>query len=85
MTTLQIVGWKVYAVGVAALVAGLIALTQGYLGDGVKGIIAGLALIALRDTMQKVLRGLDSNRKALDNVRAAIDTHWARNSSRGDL
>jgi hypothetical protein len=80
MTTLQIIGWKTYAVGAVAIVAGLIAWTQGYVGDGLKGIIGGFALISLRDAVAKILRAIEDNRAALDNMRAAIDTHWKSNS-----
>lgn len=80
MTTAHIVGWKTYAVGVLAIIVGVIAWSDGQRGDGLKGIIAGLALIALRDGIGKILRGIEGNRKALDNMRAVIDTHWQRNS-----
>jgi hypothetical protein len=80
MTTAQIIGWKTYAVAVIAIIAGLVAWTQGYVGDGLKGIIAGFALISLRDAVSKILRAIEDNRAALDNMRAAIDTHWKTNS-----
>ena len=80
MTTAQIIGWKVYGVAAVALVAGIIALANGHTGEGLKGVLGGFALIGLRDTMAKILRALDNNRKAIANLRAAIDTHWSRNT-----
>lgn len=83
MTPTQIIGWKTYSVGVVAIIAGLYAWLRGNVGDGLKGIIGGLALIAIRDAMAKILHAVEANRKSLDNMRGAIDTHWDRNSSRG--
>jgi hypothetical protein len=83
MKTVHIIGWKTYAVGVLAIIIGMIAWWLGFVGDGLKGIIGGCALIALRDAVGKVLRGQEELRLALTNLRAAIDTHWNKNTSRG--
>lgn len=74
MNTFQFIGWKSYAVGVLCIVIGAIALVRGNLGDGLKGILAGLAIISLRDAVTKILRTVEENRRAMDNVRAALDS-----------
>jgi hypothetical protein len=73
MTSLQIIGWKTYAVGVVSIILGCIALRSGNVGDGLKGIVFGLALIALRDAIGKILRAIDDNRKSFNNMRAAVE------------
>jgi len=78
MTWFQIVGWKVYGVAVISILCGMFALAHQHWVDGLKGIVFGLALITLRDTMGKILRAADDNRKALNNVRASIETLLAK-------
>lgn len=73
MKRVQIIGWKTYAVASVAIAAGLWAFTKGNVADGIKGIIFGFSLVALRDVLGKVLSGIDENRKALNNMRAAIE------------
>lgn len=73
MKPFQIVGWKTYLVGALASICGGIALSNGYTGEGLKGIIAGLALVTLRDAIGKVLRAIDDNREALNNMRASLE------------
>ena len=74
MTRREIIGWKTYAVGVLSIICGSVALARGHVGYGLEGIIGGLALIALRDAIGKILRGIDGNRTSLNNMRAAIET-----------
>lgn len=69
----KIVGWKTYAVAAVSILAGLIALKQRNIDGAVKGLIAGAALISLRDVLGKVLEMVDANRKSLDDLRAAIE------------
>jgi thiamine transporter ThiT len=66
-------GWKTYTVAVIAICFGLYALRRGYWSDGVKGIVFGLALIALRDAVTKILREVAQTRSALMHLRAAVD------------
>jgi hypothetical protein len=72
----QIVGWKTYAVAAVAIVVGLVAFGHGYVIEGVKLVLGGAALIALRDTLGKLMSLVESNRKCLDNLRAAIDIKY---------
>lgn len=74
MKWLQIIGWKTYSVAAAAILFGLYALAHNNASDGLKGIIGGFAVIALRDVLGKILRAIDGNRVAMDNMRAAIET-----------
>jgi hypothetical protein len=74
MRSFQIIGWKTYVVATFAIVIGGFLLLREQWGEGLKFIVAGFALVALRDAIGKILRGIDGNRKALDNVRAAIET-----------
>lgn len=85
MRTAYIVGWKTYLAAIAAILAGAAALFKGNVGDGLKGIIGGAALIGLRDAAAKILRAIEDNREALTNMRGALDTHWPTTSrtSRG--
>ncbi len=73
MRTAQIIGWKTYAVAVLALIAGGYALTQRLWAEGIKGILFGLALIALRDVLGKILSLTDANRRTLADLRATIE------------
>lgn len=73
MRRVEIVGWKSYGVAVLAIFSGLGALYHHQWGDALKGIVGGLALIALRDAIGKILRAIDDNRRALNNMRAAIE------------
>lgn len=74
MKSFLIIGWKTYAVAALAILIGGFLLLRGQWGEGLKFIVAGFALIALRDAIGKILRGIDDNRKALNNVRAAIES-----------
>ncbi|OLE52673.1 MAG: hypothetical protein AUG51_17020 [Acidobacteria bacterium 13_1_20CM_3_53_8] len=78
----QIVGWKTYGVAGLALASGLYALYHQAWADGIKGIIAGLALVALRDAIGKILQALNENRAALNNVRAAVEVLLSRFNER---
>jgi hypothetical protein len=69
----RIIGWKTYAVAALSILIGVYAFSQGLGVEGVKAIIFGLALISLRDALAKHLRLTEENRKALDNLRAAVD------------
>lgn len=80
MKRIRIDGWKTYAVAVAAIVLGGVALSKGYTGDGIKGILSGCALIALRDAISKILYAIESNRRALDNMRAAVEAQMTKRS-----
>jgi uncharacterized membrane protein (GlpM family) len=82
MQTSQIIGWKSYAVGAVCIIIGMAALTRGYWGDGLKGILGGLALITLRDAIAKILRAIEDNRRAMDNLRAVADTLHSKSNSR---
>ncbi len=73
MSGAQMAGWKTYTVGILAICVGVYALRRGNWSDGIKGIIFGLALIALRDAVTKILREVAQTRKALMNLRAAVD------------
>ena len=73
MKSYQIIGWKTYVVAALAILIGIFLLLREQWGEGLKFIVAGFALIALRDAIGKILRGIDDNRKALNNVRAAIE------------
>jgi len=75
MRRMKIVGWKTYLVAAAAILAGLFAFHNGNVSDGIKGTIFGCALISLRDTLGKLLSGIESIRKSLDNLRGAIDIY----------
>ena len=74
MKSFHIIGWKTYLVASLAIVVGLFLLFSKQWGEGLKFIVAGFALVALRDSIGKILRGIDDNRRALNNVRAAIET-----------
>jgi hypothetical protein len=73
MRETEIVGWKTYGVAVIALIGGVVAFYYHYWADGVKGIVFGLALIALRDSIGKILRSNEGNRRTLSDLRAAIE------------
>jgi hypothetical protein len=78
ITPSTVIGWKVNAVGVASILLGLLAVVQKYYGEGIKGVMFGLALISLRDTLGKILAAIDSARIALSDLRAAIETSLSR-------
>ncbi|MET0466902.1 MAG: hypothetical protein ABW007_27320 [Chitinophagaceae bacterium] len=69
----RVIGWKSYAVAALSIIAGAVAISLGLWVDGVKAIIFGLALISLRDALAKHMRLTDENRRALDNLRGAVD------------
>jgi hypothetical protein len=74
-------GWKTYLVAALSIGAGMVALGNGYVGDGLKGIIGGLALAALRDAMGKIQQSIDSNRRVVRDMRAAIETTSSPNQT----
>jgi len=78
MTPAQIHGWRNYGVAVLCILAGLWAFKRGDLDGAVKGVLAGLVVISLRDVLGKVLSAVDGNRQSLDNLRAAIETALER-------
>jgi hypothetical protein len=78
MKAWQIVGWKTYAVAVLSLIIGVWSLAYGYTADGIKGIIFGFALIALRDATAKILRAVDDTCKTLSSLRATIEAELKR-------
>jgi hypothetical protein len=82
MTPGKIIGWKNYGVGVLCILAGLWAFRLGDMDGTVKGILAGLLVISLRDVLGKVLCAIEANRQTMDDLRAAIETEL---SSRGAL
>jgi len=63
-----------YWVGFIALLFGLFALYYGNRADGWKGIIFGLAIVTLRDVAGKILRKIEDNNKALNHLRASIES-----------
>lgn len=73
MTPAQIFGWKNYALAVVCILIGGYAFYRGNIDGGVKGILAGLALITLRDVMGKLLKAADDNCESLKHLRAAIE------------
>jgi hypothetical protein len=74
MTPAKIIGWKVNAIGVVSILLGLAALLEWQTIEGIKGILFGLALIAVRSTLATILATIDSARIALSDLRAAIET-----------
>ncbi len=76
----KIVGWKCYLIAAAAIIAGCIALYYRHWGEGVKGIIVGLALIAVRDAIGKLMWLVEENRKTLANLRAVIEASLSKES-----
>ncbi len=75
----DIEGWKTYAVAALSLVLGIVAFSHGYVGDGLKGVVFGLALIASRDVQGKILRAIESERRAFDDLRATVEAHLPPN------
>ena len=73
MDSFKIIGWKTYLVAAAAILAGCLAIYQRHWGEGLKGIIGGLALIAVRDAIGKLMWLVEENRQTLANLRAAIE------------
>jgi len=73
-TPAKIIGWKNYAVATLCFVAGLWAFAKGNVDGGVKGILAGLMVISLRDVLGKVLMAVNANCESLNGLRAAIET-----------
>jgi hypothetical protein len=67
-------GWKTYAVAALSIVLGGVAFACGYIADGLKGIVFGFALIALRDAISKILHDIESSRHALSDLRASVET-----------
>lgn len=74
MTPAKIAGWKTYTIGVFCILAGLWAFRRGDLDGTVKGLLAGMLIISLRDVLGKVLTSIEANRQSLDDLRAAIET-----------
>ena len=74
MTLAKIIGWKVNAVGVVSILLGAMALIESQHIEGIKGILFGLALLSVRNTLGKILAAIDSARIALSDLRAAIET-----------
>lgn len=56
------------------ILAGLWAFKQGHVDGGVKGLLAGFAIISFRNVLGKVLSAIEGNRLSLDGLRAAIET-----------
>ncbi|MCP9494268.1 MAG: hypothetical protein MSG64_07420 [Pyrinomonadaceae bacterium MAG19_C2-C3] len=79
LRTRDIIGWKTYAVAALSCVLGIVAFSHGYLADGLKGVVFGLALIASRDVQGKIMRVIESERRAFDDLRATIEAHLPRN------
>lgn len=82
MTPRQIIGWKNYAVAALCIVVGVWAYKRGNIEGALKGIFAGLAIIAFRDVLGKVLTSVDSNCQKLDDLRAAIEADLQRKADR---
>lgn len=78
MKPAQIIGWKNYGVAVLCILAGLWAFRRGDMDGAVKGLLAGLLVISLRDVLGKVLHAVDANRRSLDGLRAAIEAELSR-------
>lgn len=77
-TTSRFYGWKTYGVAALAIIAGGFALWHGNAGDGLKGIIGGLALAAIRDALGKLHEAIYINHRTLRDVRAALDQHFGK-------
>ncbi len=78
----KIIGWKNYALAVVCILLGLWAFSRGNMDGGVKGVLAGLAIITLRDVLGKVLGAVEANCKSLDDLRAAIETELSTRRDR---
>jgi hypothetical protein len=74
MTPAQISGWRNYLLAVVCIVIGLCAFYRGNVDGGVKGVLAGCALITLRNVIGKLLKAVDDNCESLKHLRAAIET-----------
>lgn len=74
LTPAKVVGWKNYAVAALCFAASLWAFKLRDYDGAVKGFIAGLLVISLRDVLGKVLASVCANREATDGLRAAIET-----------
>jgi hypothetical protein len=78
MNRKEIVGWKTYGVAAISISIGILALAHGYVADGLKGVIFGLALISLRDGLGKVLSTTEGIGRALADLRAICETLFER-------
>lgn len=74
MTQSRITGWRNYALAVICILVGLIALMRGDWTNGPNILLAGFALITLRNVMGKVLAAIEANQQSLDNLRGALET-----------
>ncbi len=82
MTPARIIGWKNYAVAGLFILVGLWAFERGNMDGAVKGLLAGLAWISLRDVLGKVLWAVDANCRSIDGLRAAIETELSTREGR---
>lgn len=73
-TPANIIGWRNYAVAALCILAGLWCFLKGNIDGGFKGLLAGFALISLRNVMGKLLTAVDVNCQSLNDLRAAIET-----------
>jgi hypothetical protein len=78
LTPAKINGWKNYGVAVLCILAGLWALKHGDYDGFVKGSLAGLIVISLRDVLGKLLSAIHANCESLKDLRAAIETELSR-------
>jgi hypothetical protein len=74
MTPAQISGWKNHLLGAVLIFIGLCAFYRGNVDAGAKAVLAGCALITLRDALGKLLKAVDANCETLNDLRAAIET-----------
>jgi hypothetical protein len=81
MTPSKITGWKNYALAVICIGIGLWNLHHGNTDAGIKGLLAGAAIITLRDVLGKMLQAINANQQALNGLRAAIETELSRKLS----
>jgi hypothetical protein len=58
-------GWKTYLAAAAAILAGIVAVTQGHYAEGASGVIGGLALVGVRGAIAKVIEAILSKQGAL--------------------
>jgi len=58
MDTTSSHGWKTYLAAAAAIIAGLMGITNGDYVHGLQGVVGGLALIGIRGGIAKVIQAI---------------------------
>jgi len=77
----KVISWKNYALAVICILVGVTAFSRGDVDGGLKGVLAGFAIITLLDAFGKVLGAIDANRQSLDGMRAAVEAVLRRRRS----